>query len=330
MVIGARELVNAWGKLLRGGSPLLSIEVTRQCPLSCRGCYAGLEGHARSSGAGREPRGGELVSGVLALVARHRPLHESLVGGEPLLRRRELDALLPRLAALDVATMVVTSAVLPIPAEWAAIHRLVVTVSVDGLAADHDRRRAPATYARILRNIEGRPVNVHWTIVHGAVSRGGCLDEYMDFWSARPEVQHIMLSAYTPQRGERTPEMLTPQDRRVLAEHLPSLKRRYPKLLTSDEIARAYLHPPPDPGHCLFARMCRAYAPDLATVMSPCVIGGDPDCAQCGCAVPAALHGIAATRIKGPLRVGHLIAVTTSIASAVSRVRRPGPLRDAA
>jgi hypothetical protein len=41
---------------------------------------------------------------VLALIRRLRPLHLSIVGGEPLVRRRELGILLPKLA--------------DIPAEW--------------------------------------------------------------------------------------------------------------------------------------------------------------------------------------------------------------------
>ncbi|MBP1636871.1 MAG: hypothetical protein H6Q10_3445 [Acidobacteria bacterium] len=70
--------------------------------------------------------------------------------------------------------------------------------------------------------------------------------------------------------------------------------------------------------------MSRAYASDLATELSPCVIGPNPDCLQCGCAIAMALQGIAATRIKGPVRVGHLIAVTTGIAGMVNRVRGNG------
>lgn len=319
--IEARNLWRAWGKLLLGGTPLLSIEVTRACPLRCPGCYARLEGHAGVPGAVEERRGDELVAGVLALVAAHNPLHVSLVGGEPLLRRRELDVLLPRLSELGVATMVVTSGVFPIPATWNAIPRTVIVVSVDGLPADHDRRRAPATYDRILRNISGRRVNVHWTVVGAAAPQDGYFTKYLDFWSGVHEVQQVMLSTYTPQRGERTPEMLTPDDRRALAERLPALRRRYPKLLMSDEIAAAYLAPPPAPERCLFARMSRAYTSDLATEISPCIIGGHPDCATCGCAVAMALQGIAATHIKGPLRVGHLVALTTSIAGAVNRAR---------
>ncbi len=60
-------------------------------------------------------RGDALVEGVVGLVRKHRPLHVSLVGGEPLVRVRELNRILPLLSNLGVFTMVVTSAVAPIP-----------------------------------------------------------------------------------------------------------------------------------------------------------------------------------------------------------------------
>ena len=33
-------ILHAWGKILAGYSPSLSIEITRECPLTCPGCYA--------------------------------------------------------------------------------------------------------------------------------------------------------------------------------------------------------------------------------------------------------------------------------------------------
>ena len=42
---------------------------------------------------------------------RFHPLHVSIVGGEPLVRARELEVLIPRLNAMGVEVMVVTSAV---------------------------------------------------------------------------------------------------------------------------------------------------------------------------------------------------------------------------
>jgi len=55
-----------------------------------------------------------------------------------------------------VEVQLVTSAVRPIPPEWAKINALHLVVSIDGLQPDHDKRRAPASYERILQNIVGR------------------------------------------------------------------------------------------------------------------------------------------------------------------------------
>ena len=136
---------------------MMSIEVTRECPLHCPGCYAYGENHLGGEVNLRslsDYRGDELVERIVDLVRQYRPVHLSLVGGEPLVRHRELSRLLPILSGMNVYTMVVTSAVIPIPREWMAIRNVGVTVSVDGLPEHHDVRRHPATYERILKNIE--------------------------------------------------------------------------------------------------------------------------------------------------------------------------------
>ncbi len=38
--VGAREVVQAWCRILSGYRPNLSIEITKECPLRCPGCYA--------------------------------------------------------------------------------------------------------------------------------------------------------------------------------------------------------------------------------------------------------------------------------------------------
>src|SRR2546422_10973684 len=169
-----RDLLAAWWRILSGRVPMLSIEITRECPLSCPGCYAYGEKHLGGEVTLRELhdlRGDALVEGVLELVRKHRPIHVSLVGGEPLVRHRELSRILPALGESGVFTLVVTSAVIPIPVEWMNIPRLRVAVSVDGLPEDHDIRRKPATYERILKNIEGRQVNIHWVITRPMLAR---------------------------------------------------------------------------------------------------------------------------------------------------------------
>src|ERR1700729_2280710 len=140
----AREVLAAWGRILTGNVPMLSIEITRECPLSCPGCYAYGDTHL---GGGvtlselSDSRGQALVDGVIDLVRKHKPLHVSLVGGEPMIRHRELDRILPALSEMGVFSMVVTSGVIAIPQAWMEIPRLRVAVSVDGLPEHHDVRR---------------------------------------------------------------------------------------------------------------------------------------------------------------------------------------------
>src|SRR5579871_7066870 len=198
----ANEVLAAWGRILAGSSPMLSIEITRECPLSCPGCYAYGDSHLGGGVTLSELsdfRGDQLVEGVLNLVRKHKPLHVSLVGGEPMVRHRELSRILPALAKMEVFSLVVTSGVLPVPAEWMSLPRVRVAISVDGLPEHHDVRRKPATYVRILKNIEGCEVNVHWVITRPMMEREGYLEEYVKFWSERETTNRIWVSVYSPQ-----------------------------------------------------------------------------------------------------------------------------------
>ena len=319
-----RELLPAWRRILSGHIPMLSIEITRECPLSCPGCYAYGETHLGGEVTLRDLhdlRGDALVGGVLELVRKHQPLQVSLVGGEPLIRHRELSRILPALSDLGVFTLVVTSAVIPIPPEWMNIPRLRVAVSVDGLPEHHDIRRKPATYERILENIEGREVNVHWVITRPMLERPAYLEEYLSFWSARPEVNNIWVSVYTPQLAEQSSETLTPADREILAQRLPSLSRQCPKFLMTEGTARAILHPPKNPDDCLFSKMSTNYSADLQSRVEPCVFGGTPDCSQCGCAISSALHWIKTIKVAGPVKVDHLVRGSIGVGTLMNRLR---------
>src|SRR5262249_16779385 len=146
-------------------------------------------------------------------------------------------------------------AVIPIPREWMSIPRIRVAVSVDGLPEHHDVRRKPATYDRILRNIAGCHVSIHWTVTAPMMRRGGYVEEYLAFWNARAEVARIWVSLYTPQQNELSTEMLSLSERHAVAEELKTLQARYPKLLMNSGIARAMEFPPVTPKQCMFARM---------------------------------------------------------------------------
>jgi MoaA/NifB/PqqE/SkfB family radical SAM enzyme len=322
--LSAPGILAAWWRILSGRVPMLSLEITRECPLSCPGCYAYGDAHLGGEVTLRQLhdlRGDALVEGVLELVRKHQPLHVSLVGGEPLIRHRELGRIFPALSERGVFTLVVTSGVIPIPEEWMKIPRLRVAVSVDGLREDHDVRRKPATYERILRNLEGREVNIHWVITRAMLARPGYLEEYVSFWSARPEVNRIWVSVYTPQAGEQSPEMLTFSDREAVARQLPALAEQYPKLLFHEGLARALLFPPSNPDECLFSKMSVNYSADLKSRVEPCVFGGTPDCSQCGCAISSGLHWVRTVKVAGPLTIDHFIAGSIGVGARVNRLR---------
>src|SRR5438094_386103 len=150
------EILQAWKTILAGRAPSLSVEITKECPLTCPGCYAYGSEHLGGEIVLRQVsdyRGKELVERFMELVDIHRPLHLSIVGGEPLVRFRELNEILPQLADRGIRTHIVTSAVREIPPDWNRLEELKIVVSIDGLAPEHDARRKPATYERILKNI---------------------------------------------------------------------------------------------------------------------------------------------------------------------------------
>lgn len=335
-----RDILRAWGRILWGYGPSLSVEITRECPLRCPGCYAYTDDHLGGVTTLRQLRdykGTELVEGVLRLVGEYRPLHLSIVGGEPLVRYRELDVLLPELARRGVHTQLVTSAVRPIPLAWAAIPRLSLVVSVDGLPPEHDARRSPATYDRILKHIAGHRVTIHCTVTRQHV-RPGYLDAFLALWSARPEAKRIWMSLYTPQIGEVSAERLTPAERAAVVADLRRLRRQYPKLEAPEGLLAVYADAPASPAECIFARTTTSVSADLETRIEPCQLGGRPDCANCGCVASAGLAAVARHRLPGGLRVGAIFEASLRIGRAVRWVRdvtagragrrpaeRPGP-----
>jgi MoaA/NifB/PqqE/SkfB family radical SAM enzyme len=304
--MGKRHLVRAWGQILRGGQPSLSIEITRECPLRCPGCYAYEPGHLGDAGPLRslaDFKGQALIDGVMGLVERHRPVHVSIVGGEPLVRHKELDVILPRLSARGIMVQLVTSAVRPIPSAWHGLEGLQLVVSIDGLQPEHDKRRAPATYERILKHVEGHSLYVHCTITSQMAQREGSLREFLAFWSQRPEIKRIWFSLFTPQQGHEPEEVLSPEVRAAALAELARLRPTFPKIYLPDGVIAGYLKPPKSPADCIFARTTACVSADLMTAITPCQFGGAPDCTRCGCLASAGLNALADRRVLGvPLR----------------------------
>jgi MoaA/NifB/PqqE/SkfB family radical SAM enzyme len=245
----------------------------------------------------------------------------SIVGGDPLVRYRELGVLLPALECRGVHVQLVTSAFRPLPADWSKLPHLNIVVSVDGLQPEHDARRSPATYARVLANIAGHRVSVHWTVTAQTVRRPSYIREFMDFWTPRSEAKRVWVSLFTPQKGEQVAETLTPQQRRFVIEELQRIRPEYPKLDMTEDIIGELAHPPQSPKECVFARATETISADLKTRVTPCQFGGTPDCAQCGCIASMGLAHVGHIRLAPGMSLGQIFAWSNAFGGFVKQGR---------
>ncbi len=318
------DVIKAWGRILTGRYPNLSIEITRECPLRCPGCYAYEPDHLSGTGqtlrSVSDYKGDELVDRVLELVRIHRPLHLSIVGGEPLVRFRELTVLLPKLSEMGVAVQLVTSAVREIPKEWAGIENLFLVVSIDGLQPEHDERRKPATYERILRNIADHRITVHCTVTSQMTQRESYFREFLSFWSEREEVKKIWFSLFTPQIGADNEEILNSTTRPYVIDKLESLKPVFPKLDLPKPVIDGFRKPPSSPEQCIFSRTTLNLTANLEDKVLPCQFGGTPDCSQCGCMASAGLSAIGRHRLAGVVSLHTIYNVSDRIGGNVRRI----------
>ena len=310
------EILSAWRKILRGERPSLSIEITRECPLRCPGCYAYDDAHLGGGTTLRslnDYKGQELIDGVLAIADRLKPLHLSIVGGDPLVRYRELEAMIPLLLGRGIHVQVVTSAFRPLPLHWATLDHMNIVVSIDGLQPEHDMRRAPATYPRILENIGGQNITIHCTVTGQMMKRAGYLKEFLEFWSPRPEIRKVWFSLFTPQVGDDLPEMLQSHERSQAIADMLALRREFPKLDMPEGMIRQFANPPQSPDECVFAKTTQTLSADLKTKIVPCQFGGNPDCGSCGCIASMGLAAVGAHKLGGFIPVGAIFKASVEI-----------------
>ncbi len=326
-------IISAWRKILKGERPSLSIEITRECPLRCPGCYAYDDAHL---GGGmtlrglRDFKGQELIDGVLEVVDRLKPLHLSIVGGDPLVRYRELELMIPLLLDRGIYVQVVTSAFRPLAPGWATLAQLKVVVSIDGLQPEHDVRRAPATYDRILENITGQKITIHCTVTGQMMKRPAYLKEFLEYWTPRPEIHKVWFSLFTPQVGDRLPEMLQPHERQQAIADMLALRKEFPKLDMPEGMIRQFATPPGSPKDCVFALTTQILSADLKTKVVPCQYGGNPDCGSCGCVASMGLAAVAAHKLGGIIPVGAIFKASVRIGqigkAGAKRTAQPSPV----
>lgn len=326
--VNTSDVIRAWGKIIRGERPSLSIEITRECPLRCPGCYAYDEAHLGGGTTLRslnDRKGQALIVGVLEVVDRIRPLHLSIVGGDPLVRYRELESLIPELVNRGIYVQVVTSAFRPLSTNWPRLRHVNVVVSIDGLQAEHDIRRAPATYDRIIRNITGQSVTIHCTITGQMMKQSGYLKNFLEFWTPRSEIRKVWFSLFTPQVGDRLPEMLTPEERERAIADMMILREDFPKLDMPEGLIRQFATPSHSPQECIFALTTQTLSADLKTSIKPCQFGGNPDCRSCGCIASMGLAAVAAHKLGGVISVGAIFRASLRIGQARPKRSEPPP-----
>jgi hypothetical protein len=194
-------------------------------------------------------------------------------------------------------------------------------VSIDGLQPEHDERRTPATYERILKHIEGHQITVHCTITRQQIRREGYIEEFLRTWQQNPNTRLMWVSLYTPQVGELSMERLSPADRVAVVAELRRLMPMFSKFQMLDGILKVYAKPPESPDDCIFAKTTECLSSDLERRILPCQLGGNPDCSNCGCIASAGLEAIGRHKLKGIIPVGRIFTASLQVGRAVKKVR---------
>ena len=177
---------------------------------------------------------------------------------------------------MEVFALVVTSGVIPVPAEWMSLPRVRVAISVDGLPEHHDIRRKPATYERILKNIEGCEVNIHWVITRPMLRARGLprgIREVLE--RARRSESHLGERLHSSNRREkpRNSDSRGPRDAGPgIAPAWRSGIRSFSSMMGLQR--RFFIRRRIRTSAC-FAKMSANYSADFETRVEPCVFGGD-------------------------------------------------------
>ena len=153
------------------------------------------------------------------------------------------------------------------------------------------------------------------------VRREGYIEEFLAFWQQNPNTRLIWMSLYTPQIGELSMERLSAADRERVVADLRRLRKKFSKLQLPEGALNVYAKPPDSPESCIFAQTTDCYSSDLERKITPCQLGGKPDCRNCGCIATAGLEAIGRHRLKGGIPVGKIFYASVKVGNAMERIR---------
>ena len=193
------------------------------------------------------------------------PLHVSIVGGEPLVRYRELGTDPAAAGRAGHSHAAGDQRGAPDPGGVGRrCSRLQIVVSIDGLQPEHDVRRTPATYDRILKHIVGHQITVHCTVTRQqvrarAISRNSC-----GIWQANP--------THAADLGQPV-HAADGRDLDRAADARPTARASSPTCAGCAALSRSsrcwtacsnvYAKPPKSPDDCIFAQTTECYSSDL-------------------------------------------------------------------
>jgi hypothetical protein len=132
----------------------------------------------------------------------------------------------------------------------------------------------------------------------------------------------VWFSLFTPQKGDRLPEILHPGERACAISEMLRLRKIFPKLDMPEALIRQFDTPPSSPDECVFALTTQTISADLKTRVLPCQFGGTPDCSSCGCVASMGLAAVAAHRIGGLIPIRPIF--NASIRAGRAREKRGG------
>ena len=148
------------------------------------------------------------------------------------------------------------------------------------------------------------------------MKRPGYLQQFLEFWTPRPEIRKVWFSLFTPQIGDQLPEMLLPAERERAIADMLRLRKQFPKLDMPEGMLRQFATPPQKPDECIFALTTQTLSADLKTKIVPCQFGGNPDCSSCGCIASMGLAAVAAHKLGGVIPVGAIFRASIKIGRA--------------
>lgn len=204
------------------------IEVTRRCNLRCTTCFFFQAFQHEEKDLAEDL----LIASLRALQRRHGIKFMSLVGGEPLLRLRVVEAA----ASIFPVSVMFTNGLLPIPDLPIAIG-----VSLDGPPEINDAVRGRGVYEKVVSGLRRAPRAV---FIQCVVTQRNApvLERFTESLTALPNVNGVVFSIYVPQRGDTSGLAFPLAERDRLIDLLLHLKERHGPFVFNERRALDLAH----------------------------------------------------------------------------------------